>query len=274
MRKENRSLFSCVMGTGKRGRATDSAWRRLRLLLVVGLVALGACSQESSQPIVAKEPQAYKLIGIVQGDSKQAGAVFEDPQTKKQRLVQLGQMLGGATLTEIRREEVLLKRGEEVITLRLTIGSPAEYHAMDPIPVPAALRDPNQARQAVISKVIPPYDPQVEKAKRAVSRNEVDRFVNHFQDQLKNQAPVLVTTSVGMAVDLAHVDGDILRTFGLESTDRIVEINGMGVDSPDRFRQILDIMGKNRGNRGSVFNISVLRGEAIQPLYYGINPHS
>lgn len=261
------------MGTGRRGRATDSACRGLRLLLMVGLVALGACAQEPSQPIVAKEPQAYKLIGIIQGDPKQAAAVFEDPQTKKQRLIRVGELLEGATLTEIRREAVLLKRGEEVITLRLTIGSPSEYQAMDPIPVPVALRDPNQARQAVISKVIPPYDPQVEQAKRAISRNEVNRFVSHFQDQLKDQAPVLVTTSVGMAVDLAHVDGDLLRTLGLESTDRIVEINGMGVDSPDRFRQILEILGKNRGNRGSVFNISVLRGEVIQPLYYGINPH-
>jgi type II secretory pathway component PulC len=245
-----------------------------RLSLIVGLLALGACSQESSQPPVAKEPQAYKLIGIVQGDSKQAGAVFEDPQTKKQRFVQLGQLLGGAILTEVRREEVLLKRGEEVISLRLTIGSPSEYHAMDPIPVPVALQDPKQARQAVISKVVPPYDSRVEKARWSVSRDEVDRFVSHFQEQLKEGAPLLTATSVGPAVDLAHVDGNLLRSLGLESSDLIVGINGMGVDSPDRFRQILELLGKNRGSQGIVFNIVVLRGEVVQPLYYGINSKS
>jgi len=257
---------------GKRYRLVEMG---LRLSLIGGLLALGACSQETSHPTVAKDPQNYKLIGIIQGDSKQAGAIFEDPQTKKQRFVQVGQVLGGATLTEIRREEVLLKRGDEVISLRLAAGTPAEPDAKPgPIPVPISTPDPEHARQAIIAKVIPPYDSRVNEVKMAVSRDDVGRFVSYFQEQLKNGTSVLVTTPVGAAVDLAPVDGGVLRSLGLESTDRIVEINGMGVDSPDRFRQILEIMEKSRGNRGSVFNISVLRGDVLQPLYYGINPHS
>jgi hypothetical protein len=247
----------------------------LRLSLILGLLAIGACSQESSHPPVAKEPQAYKLIGIIQGDSKQAGAIFEDPQTKKQRFVQVGQVLGGATLTEVRREEVILKRGDEVISLRLAGGTPAEPEAnLAPIPVPVGAPDPEHARQSVISKVIPPYDPRADHARMSISRNEVDSFVSHFEEALKEGGPILTTTPVGTALDLSHVDGDLLRSLGLESTDQVVGINGMGVDSPDRLRQILEILDKSRGNRGTVFNIVVLRGEVVQPLYYGIHPKS
>jgi hypothetical protein len=39
----------------------------------------------------------------------------------------------------------------------------------------------------------------------------------------------------------------------------------MGVDSPDRLRQILEILSKSRMHRGTVFNMVVLRGEMIQP---------
>jgi len=246
----------------------------LRFSLIVGLLALGACSQESSRPPVAKEPQAYKLIGIIQGDSKQAGAVFEDPQTRKQRFVPVGEKLGGATLTEVRRGEVLLTREGEVITLRLASGSPEERRDLDPIPIPASTNDPVRARQAVISKVIPPYDSRVEKAKMAISRDDVNYFVSYFQDQLKEGLPVLTATPVGEAVDLSHVEGNLLRSLGLESTDRIVGINGMGVDSTDRFRQILEMLGKGQGKRGIVFNIVVIRGDVAQPLYYGINSNS
>jgi type II secretory pathway component PulC len=245
------------------------------LSLALGLAIAGGCAQESSKFPVAKDPQSYKLVGIIQGDSKQAGAVFEDPQTKKQRFVPVGQALGGATLTEVRRQEVLLDRNGEVITLRLAAGTPPEDHReLGPIAIPAAQNDPMKARQIVISKVIPPYDDRVEKAKMAISRNDVKQFVSYFQDQLKEGAPVLTTTPLGEAVRLSEVDGDILRTLGLESTDLIVGINGMGVDSTDRFRQILEIMDKGKGNRGVVFNMVVLRGDVAQPLYYGINPKS
>jgi hypothetical protein len=108
----------------------------------------------------------------------------------------------------------------------------------------------------------------------SISRNEVDSFVSHFEEALKEGGPILTTTPVGTALDLSHVDGDLLRSLGLESTDQVVGINGMGVDSPDRLRQILEILDKSRGNRGTVFNIVVLRGEVVQPLYYGIHPKS
>jgi len=245
-----------------------------RLSLIVGLAVAGGCAQEASQSPVTKDPHAYKLIGIIQGDSKQAGAVFEDPQTRKQRFVQIGERLGGATLTDVRRDAVQLERDGEMITLRLTSGTQEEHRDLDPIPIPVGLNDPLRARQAIISKVIPPYDARVEKARMAISRDDVKSFVSYFQDQLNAGSPVLTSTSVGEAVELSHVTGNLLRSLGLESTDLIVGINGMGVDSTDRFRQILELLGKGQGNRGVVLNIVVLRGEAVQPLYYGINSKS
>jgi len=252
------------------GKFSNSACAGLRYGLVLGLVALGACAQNPSGSNDAKGSQPQKLVGIIQGDLDHARAVFEDPLTKKQRMYRVGEMVSGDTLTEIRRQEVMLKRGEEVVRVPLSKGSPDERRAQDSIPIPVAAGDPMQLRQAVISQVIAPYDPRVEKVKKDVSRKEVKRFVSYFQDQMKTQAPIWGTTSLGPVVDLNSVDTGLLDSLGLQSTDRIVEISGMGVD-PDRFGKIMEILD---GRRVTVFNMSVVRGDAVQPLYFGIKSNS
>jgi hypothetical protein len=132
------------------------------------------------------------------------------------------------------------------------------------IPVPAG--DPQVARQAVISKVIAPYDPRVEKLKATVSQKAVTSFVGYFQTQLEEERSTLVTTDLGPAVDLAGVDPELLDSLRLESTDRIVEISGMDIDSPKRFAEILQILGQAK-----IVDVSVLRGDVIQSLYYTVN---
>jgi hypothetical protein len=261
-----RTKNSAIIGIGGMG---------FSLSILLGLAVTGAWAEEPSKPAGSPALHGLQLVGTVEGEEQQlTGAVFEDPITKKQKAYRVGDVIDGATIVEIKRQQVVLKRGEEFVTIRITGGSPVATGALGKkapegtIPVPAG--DPQVARQAVISKVIPPYDPRVEKLKTTVSRRDVNRFVGYFQDQLKEERPTLVTTSLGPAADLVGVDTEILRNMKLEPTDRIVEINGMGVDSLDRFRQILEILGQSHGNRAGVFNISVLRGEAIQPLYYAV----
>jgi type II secretory pathway component PulC len=246
----------------------------LGLLMLLGLAVTSACADEPSTPAGSPPLHGLQLAGTVEGnDQRLTGAVFEDPRTKKQTAYRIGDLVDGAMIVEIKRQQVVLKRGEEFVTIQITGGSavagqpPGEPGKNTPdsaIPVPAG--DPQVARQAVISKVIPPYDPRIEKAKTTVSREDVTRFVGYFQDRLKGERSTLVTTSLGPAVDLGGVDLELLDNLKLESTDRIVEISGMDVDSPRRFLEILDILG-----RAKIVDISVLRGDVIQPFYYMVN---
>jgi len=252
----------------------------LCLLILLGLTAAGAFAQAPSKSAGSQGPlHGLQLAGTVEGRGQQlTGAVFEDPRTKQQRAYRIGDLVDGATIVEIKHEQVVLTRGGERVVIRITGGSAVERAREEEqspgagLPIPAG--DPQLARQFVISKVIPAYDPRVKELEVTVSRKNVDHFVNSFQEQLKAEAPLLVTTPLGSAVDLSGVDSELLGSLGLESTDRIVSINGMGVDSPDRFRQILELLDKSRMNRGTVFNMVVLRGETIQPLYFGIHSKS
>jgi len=245
----------------------------LGVMLLLGLTASGAWAEEPSLPTGSQALHGLQLAGTVEGASQQlTGAVFENSLTKKQTAYRIGDLVDGATIVEIKRQQVVLKRGEELVVVRITGGSPGQA-AGEPaksapdaaIQVPAG--DSQQARQFVISKVIPPYDPRVEKLKTVIPRNDVHHFIDNFQSQLKDEEPLLVTTSLGPAVSVAGIDPEIRRSLRLESTDLIVGISGMGVDSLDRFRQILDMLG---GNRVIIFNMAVLRGEVIQPMYYAV----
>jgi general secretion pathway protein C len=235
---------------------------------MLAMILLGACGQQdgSTLPIGADPSLSrYRLAGIAQEDSEHAFAVFENIQTKQQRLYQVGEAIEGATVVEIKPREVVLKRGEEVFVVRLTQGSPGhpvEAKAANVIPVPLEVRDPKQALAMVLSKQIPPYDPRAEK--KAVSRDQVNRLVEHFQQQREEEAD-WVETSLGPALSVAGLDQAALNSLGLKPGDLIVGISGMGIDSLERLQQIVDVLG-----RAQVFNLSVLRGQVVEPLSYEI----
>ena len=240
-------------------------------LLLIGVTA-GAWGQAPAQH-AGTSPSDFNLVGTVEGKHNRA-AVFEDPHTKKQASYRVGDVVNGATILSITHQQVVLKRGTETLVLHITGGTGVVHSASperapsDAIPVPTDSKNP---RQDVISKVIPPYDPRVQKIRVEISRSDVMHFVADFEAQVNDGKPVLVTTSVGSAVDLAQADPDVIRALGLEMTDQIVEINGMGIDSLDRFRQVLEIMGGKRGgNRVGTFNISVLRDGSFKPFYYAV----
>lgn len=244
----------------------------LSMLLGPGVVS--GFAQPPAMPNGVEESHLFQLAGTVEGP-EMTGAVFENPQTKKQRTYHVGDVIDGASIVAIRHQQVVLKRGEEFVVVRITGGSPVagrpaggppERAPGDLIPVPAG--DAGLARQFVVSKVIAAYDPRVEQLKAPVSRKDIKRFASYFQEQLNEASPIFVTTpQVGETVDLGAVDTEMIQRLRLEPTDRIISINGIGIDSPDAFRQILEILG---GNRVSMLNIVVLRGEAVQPLYYAI----
>lgn len=223
-----------------------------------------ACSPEYSHPVEIDQDESlfHRLVGIIQSSPKEAGAVFEKVGTKKQKLYRIGEVIEGAIVAEIKHEEVLLRRGEKEVWIRLAKGSPGIRHPGDPIPIPVGLEDPRKALEKVLSKQIPPYSTKVEK--KTVSRLHLGLFVMHFVEP----PPTFVPTPVGPGLDLMQLDREVLKGLGLAPTDVVVGISGMGLDSSERSSEIFRILAFLQPK--SVFNLSVLRGNSVTPLSYVI----
>lgn len=240
------------------------------------LTAAVAWSQEQSQPASTPGPSDHRLVGIVtvEGKESYAAAVFEFQQLltkqRQQKLYRVGDTINGATIAEIEGQHVVLQRGEQIELVGVTADcaegdQPADANLADSSNVADEARDPKQqAREQVLSKQLPPYDPRV--AKKAASRDQVNRFVEHFQQQMEMEVePVFVATSLGLAVSLTEMNSDLLDGFGLQPTDLIVGISGMGIDSLERLALIFGVL-----NRAKLFDLAVLRDDAVEYLAYEI----
>lgn len=240
------------------------------------LIAAMAWSQEPSQPASTPGLSNPRLVGIitVEGREPYAAAVFEFQELltkqRQQKLYRVGETIDGAMIVEIEGQHVILQRGKQIELVGVTVGcaegdQPADANLAGSSNVADEIRDPQQqAREQVLAKQLPPYDPRV--AKKAASRNEVSRFVEHFQEQMAvEQEPVFVETSLGFALSLAEMDGNLLNSFGLQPTDLIVGISGMGVDSLDRLAMIFGVL-----NRAKLFDLAVLRDDTVEYLAYEI----
>jgi type II secretory pathway component PulC len=230
--------------------------------LFMGPAATPARSDTPAGAGVGSGLQNHKLVGITYGDPQDTGAVFEDPRSKEQKVYRIGDQIEGATITQIERQKVLLNQDGKTLIIYLSKGSPGKVKTKDGIDIPVA--EPQEARQQVLSSVIPPYDPRVEERKRPITRDQLKRFSDQINSQEK-AGSVFVTTSVGTTLSLARMDSNVLAGLGLESSDLIVEISGMGIDSWARLHQTLGIL-----DTAKVLNISVLRGSVVKPLYYSV----
>jgi hypothetical protein len=63
------------------------------------------------------------------------------------------------------------------------------------------------------------------------------------------------------------MDRDLLSSFGLQPTDLIMGISGMGVDSLERLAMIFGVL-----NRAKLFDLAVLRGDTVEYLAYEVKP--
>jgi len=244
-----------------------------RLLSIILLSTVtGAWAQDYSKSINPEAHLTQKLVGVVEGDDEGARAIFEDVKTKEQKLYRLGDLIDGATLIEIKRRRILLRRGQEISSVNVTGGSPDERRMIErgpeqkklsgAIPVPVGVSDPRQAISQVLSQQIAPYDPQV--VKKPVPRSTISQFVEGFQKQMADPA-LLVKTSLGPALSMEHVDPGVLNNLGLKPTDMIVGISGMSLESPERLGEIFNILG-----HAKVSNLSVLRDKVVEPLAYEV----
>jgi hypothetical protein len=233
----------------------------LALLLVWYQPGFGA--QEPPATGASASP-AYRLVGTIEGNPAVTQAVFEDPHTKTQKLYGIGDVVDGATIVEIKDHQVWLRRGEQIEVVAITGGSPVQRAPGDSIRVMASSDDTRQNLQGVLSQVIPPYDRRVEQLRHSLTRDLFDRFVGHFRDA--GAPPKFVSTVAGPALSVADVDQQLLKHFGMEPTDLIIGVSGMGIDSQERLTQIWDIV-----SRAKVVDISVLRDDVVKPLYYTVH---
>jgi len=209
---------------------------------------------------VSGAPADYQLVGTVEGSPEVTFALFENTQTKKQSSYRIGAVVNGSTIVEIKEQHVLLKRGDQFITVYITGGSGVEEKPNNPESKLAEKIAPATEVERVLSKQIPPYSSAVQKL--AVS----DGVVSHLSSQLHRYAekPTLFAeTSFGKGIRSADLGGNVAASLGLDTDDVIVGISGMGIDSPERLSQIIEIL-----NRAKVFNLSVIHGSNTQSMSY------
>ncbi|HTP41909.1 MAG TPA: hypothetical protein VML36_05765 [Nitrospiria bacterium] len=240
-------------------------WIAMALALLLGWYQPGFGAQPAPLESTGSAPShTRRLVGTIEGNPAVTRAVFEDPQTRAQKLYGIGDIIDGATIVEIKDHQVWLRRGEQTEVVTITGGSPAQRAPGDSIRVMAYSDDPLQNLQGVLSQVIPPYDRRVEKLRHSLTRDEFDRFVDHYR--AADGPPQFVSTIAGPALSVADMDRQTLKQLGLEPTDLIIGVSGMGIDSQERLTQIWDIV-----SRAKVVDISVLRDNLVKPLYFTIN---
>ena len=205
-------------------------------------------------------PADYRLVGTVEGSPEVTFAVFENPQTRKQNSYRIGDVISGATILEIKQQHVLLKRGAQFVTVYITGGSDVEEKPGKSDLNQAEKNAPASEIERLLSKQIPPYSSAVQKM--AVADGVVSRLSVQLQRYAEKPA-LFAETSFGKGVRASDLGGDVAAGLGLDTNDVIVGISGMGIDSPERLGQIIQIL-----NRAKVFNLSVIHGSNAQSMAY------
>lgn len=242
------------------------SWAVLALAFWGGAVWGAEARAETSVDAYA----GYKLVGVIEGAPEHAAAVFEETDTRAQRLVRVGDRLGGAAVIAVEYGRVWLKKDGSVTVVRIRAGSPAEGNPSDPIDISPQNGSSAPVIGQVLSKIVPPYDPRVEGLKRSVPPQEMDRIIAYLQKFLEpasdNGTGGFLSTPLGNGIALGGLGSELRTLLGLEAGDVIVGISGMGLDSADRLKVILEVLP-----RASVFDLSILRNGTVHPLYFSVS---
>jgi type II secretory pathway component PulC len=208
----------------------------------------------------------YQLVGTVEGSEDFTFAVFENPQTKHQRIYKIGDEINGAIIIKISHQTVLLKHGDKFLTVQITGGSAVEEKPKSSISTEIEKVSPKQALEHALSKQIPPYSAAVQKT--AVGDGTVNRLSGELQ-RYTDKPSLFTDTSFGKGIRAADLGGEVAGRLGLDANDVIVGISGMGIDTPERLSQIIEIL-----NRAKVFNLSVIHdSNAVSMSYEKENDH-
>lgn len=239
---------------------------RLALFLISLAVGLNMITgtkvwaEDTPATVVEAISGVYQLVGTVEGSPDATFAVFENPQTKQQKIYRIGDTVNGAKILEIKQQSVILKQGSQIVIVRITGGSAVEEKAVKSAPAEAEIPAPKKALERALSKQIPPYSSAVQKT--AVNEG----IVNHLSGQLQRyteKSTHFADTSFGNGIRAADLGNDVATSLGLDPSDVIVGISGMGIESRDQLRQMIEIL-----NRAKVFNLSVIHDSNAKSMSY------
>lgn len=157
-----------------------------------------------------------KLLGIVMGDREGYSAIVEELASKRQLFFRLhDQILDIGEVTEIRRNGIMIRQGEQQELLALSIGQP----------------DKPPSTQAAAVPQMPTSGGQIRKA---LDRREVEQAMNDLP-KLLSQAravPYLVNGAMnGFRLDYI-APSSFYEKIGLQYGDILKQVNGVEIKDP------------------------------------------
>lgn len=181
------------------------------------------------EPVVQMEETRLRLTlwGTVTGEGGKARAVIEEKKKRKQDLYEAGDTVEGATIREIRREQVILLVNGKLETLSMEKDRVADGDAP-----PEPVAEVSSAEPAAPFPGTPstPSDQRVN-----LSRATIEGALNNVNDLMK-QARIRPHFRNGKpdGLTLSRVQRDSLFTkLGLRSGDIITGVNGDEIKSVD-----------------------------------------
>ncbi len=219
---------------------------------------------QADAPITANGPLAaapadLRLLGTG-GRDEQNFAVIEIRSSREQRVVQLGDDLDGAKVTEIGWRRVVLRRDgtDELLTV------PADLAVELGGPATTGWAVPNLGGGAAAG------DSEVQRLgedRFQLSRGEVDKQLGNLSSLLTQMraVPNLKDGATNGFRLFAIRRGSLFDKLGLTNNDVVQRVNGIGLDDPARamglFQELQD---------ESVLSVDVLRGGRPRTLRYEI----
>lgn len=203
-------------------------------------------------------PADLKLLGTGgQGDFRYG--VVEDTKAKEQKLVRVGEDLGGAEVVDVGWRRLTLKRGptEELLTVPPDLGvskSPKKTASR-----PSTVRTNPSATEAKVRKI---GDDRF-----MIGRDEVDHQLENLSSlftQMRAVPSIKEGQTQGFRV-FAIRRGSLFQQLGLRNNDVIQRINGMELTDPGRAMGLFEeLKGETR------LSVDVLRGGEPRTLSYEI----
>lgn len=204
------------------------------------------------------KPLELKLLGTIAGDADIARAIIQDSLAKTQASFKIGDVVQGATVSQILRNKVILLSAgrEEVLELSVEPGEPAAV----PVPAVAASALAQAGDPAAAIKVLSPTRREIDKAAFIAKAGGADGLLGAAKLE-----PCVVDGQM-MGVRVTGIENAALaEAAGLENGDIVKAVNGQDLTSMQKAFQVLR---KARGQPS--IDIQLLRGTEERALAFGM----
>lgn len=222
-------------------------------------------------------PLPAEVIGTLGGDDSVAVALIRDKRNKQVDVYWVGDKLfEQATIVEIKRGEVLVLRNGKTEILQLYedgAGSGAASFGQMP---PSAADVQATATPAVVDdaivKAAQSEDGTVQLSVTELRENEYVIDKQSFEQAMSNLGPLLTQARVVPNFSKGKIEGykifaiksgSVFEQIGIKNGDVIHNVNGVGVDTPEKALQLFQQLKSE-----TAFKIDIERGGSVTPFNY------